>query len=584
MRKNKMPKRPRKMKTPEQRRRHRKRATVIIGVLAVLFIVALVTASRMTQKDATPMVDAQEVTRRDVTAYLEVSGKVKSLKTKTYYSPVNATVKEYTAKPGQMVSVGTTLVSFDTSALERDNQKANLTRLATVNTNQDVLDKASQARAEADVAQSNVQIIQGDIDRYQAFINDLKEAISDRTIQLSSQASVSAEAAVQEQTVELDQLNQAAECAQQKEELEESNKELQAEIDQLSIEKSKAEFTGDKNTANTIAAQIRGRRGSMEGNQILIDELEKTMGDYAKMSAEELKRMAQSMASADSGSAAGMEVKDSSADAQLSQWQLDLEKAQTTLAELQSDLAKEEAKVDAADAAEVTDASRRAMENNNNLADIESSSLEQILEKGRKGIKAEFNGIVTKAELFSGAEAVQGMELVSVASNDDVAVEVTVSKYDYGKLKEGQKAEVTVGNNVYQGTVGDISRVAQQNEKGAPIITCEVNIDNPDDNIFLGVEAKASILTGSEKSVLTVPMDAVNTGKDNTFCYVLADGVIARREVVTGISSDTLTEIKDGLKEGDLVIPQLPDGMTEGSPAERMPAAEGQEGADGADS
>lgn len=584
MRKNKMPKRPKGMKTPEQRRRQGKITTAIIGVLSILSMVALVTVPKMTQTDTTPAVPTQEVTRQDVTAYLEVSGKVKSLKTKTYYSPVNATVKEYTAKPGQLVSVGTTLVSFDTNSLERDNQKADLTRSATVNTNQDVLDKASQARAEADVAQSNVRIIQGDIDRYKAFINDLKKSISDRTIQLSNQASVSAESALEEQAAEMDQLNQAAECAKQKEELEEKNKEYQSEIDQLSIEKSKVEFTGDKNTANTIAAQIRSRRGAMEGNQALINELEKMMGDYAKIPAEELKQMAESMAAASAAGGSAMEMKDPSTDAQLSQWQLDLENAQTTLGELQSDLAQEEAKVDAADAAEVTAASRRAMENNNNLADIESSSLEQILEKGRKGIKAEFNGIVTKAELFAGTEATQGMELVSVASNDDVAVEVTVSKYDYGKLKEGQKAEVTVGNNVYQGVVGDISRVAQQNEKGAPIITCEVNIDNPDDNIFLGVEAKASILTGSEKNALTVPVEAVNTGKDNTFCYVLADGVIARREVVTGISSDTLTEIKKGLKEGDLVIPQLPAGMTEGSPAKSMPAAEGQEGADGADS
>lgn len=584
MRKNKMPKRPKGMKTPEQRRRQGKITTAIIGVLSILSMVALVTVPKMTQTDTTPAVPTQEVTRQDVTAYLEVSGKVKSLKTKTYYSPVNATVKEYTAKPGQLVSVGTTLVSFDTNSLERDNQKADLTRSATVNTNQDVLDKASQARAEADVAQSNVRIIQGDIDRYKAFINDLKKSISDRTIQLSNQASVSAESALEEQAAEMDQLNQAAECAKQKEELEEKNKEYQSEIDQLSIEKSKVEFTGDKNTANTIAAQIRSRRGAMEGNQALINELEKMMGDYAKIPAEELKQMAESMAAASAAGGSAMDMKDPSTDAQLSQWQLDLENAQTTLGELQSDLAQEEAKVDAADAAEVTAASRRAMENNNNLADIESSSLEQILEKGRKGIKAEFNGIVTKAELFAGTEATQGMELVSVASNDDVAVEVTVSKYDYGKLKEGQKAEVTVGNNVYQGVVGDISRVAQQNEKGAPIITCEVNIDNPDDNIFLGVEAKASILTGSEKNALTVPVEAVNTGKDNTFCYVLADGVIARREVVTGISSDTLTEIKKGLKEGDLVIPQLPAGMTEGSPAKSMPAAEGQEGADGADS
>ncbi|MCI9545979.1 MAG: HlyD family efflux transporter periplasmic adaptor subunit [Lachnospiraceae bacterium] len=583
MQKSKTPKRPRGMKTPEQRRRQGKITTVIIGVLSILSMVALFMVPKLTQTDTTPMVATQEVARQDVTAYLEVSGTVKSLKTKTYYSPVNATVKEYTAKPGQLVSVGTTLVSFDTSTLERDNQKANLTRSATVNTNQDTLDKAYQARAEADVAQGNVQIIQGDIDRYKEFINNLKKSISDRTIQLSKESSISAADAMEEQAQEMAMISQALEYAQQKEDLKAKNSDYQAEIDKLSIEKSQAEFEGDKNTANTISAQIRSRKGSMEGNQILMEELEKMMGDYANVPLSDLKQMAEGMASAGGGSSMGLDTENAASDAQLSQWQLDLENAQTTLAELQSDLAQEEAKVDAADAVEVTAAGRRAMENNNNLAEIESSSLEQILEKGRKGIKAEFNGIVTKAELFAGTEATQGMELVSIASNDDVAVEVTVSKYDYGKLEKGQKAQVTVGNKVYQGTVGDISRVAQQNEKGAPIITCEVNIDNPDNNIFLGVEAKASILTGSVKKVLTVPVEAVNTGKDNTFCYVLADGVIARREVVTGISSDTLTEIQKGLKEGDLVISQLPAGLEEGSAAKSMPAAGGQEGADGAD-
>ena len=528
------------------------------------------------------MVATQEVKKGDVTAYLEVSGKVKSLKTKTYYSPVNATVKDYAAKAGQMVNVGATLVSFDTDSLERDDLKAGYTRSATVNNNQDVLDKAYKAQTEADIARGNVQILQGDMDRYRDYINSLKQAISDRTIQLSQQASVSAEVLRQDQELEVAALSQALEFATQIETLAAQNESYQAQIDSLSISKSQAEFGGDENTAKTIGSQIKSKMRAIEANLVVIGQSKEQMGDYAGMPAADLQEMLEGMSSA-GGASLGMDTQNASSDKQLAQWQLDLENAQTTLAEIQSDLAQEEAKVDAADATEVTWSSRRAMESNNNLAEIEVASQEELLEKGRRGIKAEFNGIVTKAELFAGTQATQGMELVSVASNDDVAVEATVSKYDYGKLKKGQKAQITVGDHEYQGTVGDISRVAQQNEKGTPIITCEVDIDDPDDDIFLGVEAKASILIGSEKNVLTVPAEAVNTGKDSTFCYVLADGAIARRDVVTGISSDTETEIQEGLEEGDLVIPQLTAGLAEGSPAKSMPAVEGQEGTDGAD-
>ncbi len=569
---NRMPKRPKGRKTPEQRRRQGKITTAVIGVLAILAMAAMVMVPKMTQTDTTPMVDTREAEKSDVTAYLEVSGTVKSLRTKTYYSPVNATIKEFSAKNGQIVNVGSMLVSFETDTLEADNKKAELTHLAMVNTNLDTVGKADKAMAEAQTAKGNSQIIQGDIDNYKNYINGLKQSINDRTLQLARQASESAVSMSKEQAKELKTLNKMLEAATQIEKLETENESYQAEIDKLAIEQSQAEFEEDSNTAKTIEAQLKKRQKTVDANEIELEQLENQMGAYSGMEAADIQAMIQEMSTA--GELEAVEKDSASTDAQLAQWQLDLENAQSVLADLQSDLAEEKAKVDAGDTMEISNANKKAMENNNNLAELDAMSQEELLEKGRQGIKAEFNGIVTSAALSDGMLATQGLELVSIASNDDVAVEATVSKYDYHKLKEGQKAEITIANNTYQGTVGDINRVAQQNEKGAPIVTCEVVIDNPDDNIFLGVEAKASILIGSEKNVLTVPADAVNTGKDNTFCYVLEDGVIARREITTGISSDTLTEIKSGLKEGDLVIPQLQEGLTEGSPAKSAPAAD----------
>ena len=569
---NRMPKRPKGRKTPEQRRRQGKITTAVIGVLAILAMAAMVMVPKMTQTDTTPMVDTREAEKSDVTAYLEVSGTVKSLRTKTYYSPVNATIKEFSAKNGQIVNVGSMLVSFETDTLEADNKKAELTHLAMVNTNLDTVGKADKAMAEAQTAKGNSQIIQGDIDNYKNYINGLKQSINDRTLQLARQASESAVSMSKEQAKELKTLNKMLEAATQIEKLETENESYQAEIDKLAIEQSQAEFEEDSNTAKTIEAQLKKRQKAVDANEIELEQLENQMGAYSGMESADIQAMIQEMSTA--GELEAVEKDSASTDAQLAQWQMDLENAQSVLADLQSDLAEEKAKVDAGDTMEISNANKKAMENNNNLAELDAMSQEELLEKGRQGIKAEFNGIVTSAALSDGMLATQGLELVSIASNDDVAVEATVSKYDYHKLKEGQKAEITIANNTYQGTVGDINRVAQQNEKGAPIVTCEVVIDNPDDNIFLGVEAKASILVGSEKNVLTVPADAVNTGKDNTFCYVLEDGVIARREITTGISSDTLTEIKSGLKEGDLVIPQIQEGLTEGSPAKSAPAAD----------
>ena len=98
-----------------------------------------------------------------------------------------------------------------------------------------------------------------------------------------------------------------------------------------------------------------------------------------------------------------------------------------------------------------------------------------------------------------------------------------------------------------------INRVAQNNAQNTPVVYADVTIENPDGNIFLGIEGKAEILTGFAEGVVLVPYEAVNTDKEGDFCYLVKDGVIVRQNVVTGIS-DMDVEIKEGISEGDTVV------------------------------
>lgn len=84
-----------------------------------------------------------------------------------------------------------------------------------------------------------------------------------------------------------------------------------------------------------------------------------------------------------------------------------------------------------------------------------------------------------------------------------------------------------------------------------------VHIDNPDDGIFIGVEAKVSIQAAEVKNVPILPVEAVNIGKDGSFCYVVEDGVIKKKEIETGVTSDAFVEIKSGLKDGEQVLTDI---------------------------
>lgn len=252
-----------------------------------------------------------------------------------------------------------------------------------------------------------------------------------------------------------------------------------------------------------------------------------------------------------------------------------LETASDELAELQSDLASQKA-VAEADSTSLTKEEKDKLEVTDNLSELDAKSAKELVKEGKKGITAEFNGIVSSADIKEGASVSQGMELFTIQNTDNASVDVNLSKYDYDTVKEGQKAEITMGDNTYEGTVTRMSHIAVQNEKGTPVISATVSIDNPDEDIFLGVDAKVKIHTASAKNVVLLPVEVVNIGKEGSFCYVIEDGLVTRRNITIGISSQDYVEVTEGIKAGEQVISDLGD-YTEGMAVEAV-----QEGAEGA--
>ena len=87
----------------------------------------------------------------------------------------------------------------------------------------------------------------------------------------------------------------------------------------------------------------------------------------------------------------------------------------------------------------------------------------------------------------------------------------------------------------------------------------------------MGVDAKVTIQAASVNDAVVLPTEVVNIGKEGSFCYVLEDGVIVRKNIETGLSSDDSVEILSGILEGDEVLLDI-GSLQEGMEAEAMPA------------
>ena len=192
------------------------------------------------------------------------------------------------------------------------------------------------------------------------------------------------------------------------------------------------------------------------------------------------------------------------------------------------------------------------------------------LEEALAGIRADFNGIITELDINNGFVTEAGSKLMKLESSDAVRVNISLSKYDLAKVELGQKAEVEISGQVYEGTVSKINRMAEKNDAGTRLVAAEVHIENPDDNIYLGIEGKVKIHAQKSENTLIVPIAAVNTDQTGDFCYVVKDGILEKHPVTAGLSSEDSIEIVEGLEEGDIVLTDTSMELTEGMQIEPL--------------
>ena len=85
------------------------------------------------------------------------------------------------------------------------------------------------------------------------------------------------------------------------------------------------------------------------------------------------------------------------------------------------------------------------------------------------------------------------------------------------------------------------------------------------------MEAKVRISTAKEEQAVLVPVSAVNVDMDGEFVYVVENGILVKKPVVTGISSDINIEIVEGLQEGEQVVTDVMANLYEGMTVMAMP-------------
>lgn len=532
----KIEKKEKKEKTPltqEQRKKRRKR--IIFGAIAVAAAAAIV-LPRLFAPEVLPVVNVVEVGKGEVEQTIEGSGTVKSEEVKTYFSPVSATIEEFDLKVGDMVEAGEILLTYNETELnqlyrqaELTGSAANYSYLDAINKDNENVSEYQRSSAALEVIESQLEEEKDESDHVQDRIEEYSEKQADVQLRISEQQVISSNA-----QAKIDQANQDKKEAE----------DLKASVDEQLKEQKQEEQQKPAEGGGTPKEGITPEEAEKQkaDADVIIANADKVIAEQTVIRDKALEKLNGEQKELE-------EIKE-----KLSDYQERLEDSGENLQELQTDKAKEQGIRDSSDAAILSNEAKQQLAANNSLSSLNAQMTKEDISAGKSGIKAEFSGVVTEVSAVSGGPAAKGGSLFRVASNENVIVDMSVTRYDLEKLEVGQSAEITLAGKSYTGTVSKLSRLAAANEKGTPVVSAEIHVENPDENIYLGLEAKVKVNGHKEEDVIVVPLEAVNTGKDGNFCYIVENGIVVKKEVETGLASATMVEIKTGLQAGDKVI------------------------------
>ena len=183
-----------------------------------------------------------------------------------------------------------------------------------------------------------------------------------------------------------------------------------------------------------------------------------------------------------------------------------------------------------------------------------SAALEQYMNQQSSALSGATSGSTDTSS--STVSDVTYTSAFTVATGDEMDIDLSVDELDILNVEEGQSVTVTLDALEDQEFTGEITKVSHigSNSGGSTKYTVTCQIDKSDD-MLVGMNATAVIDVDSADNVLTIPLSAVQEENGTSYVYTTNDnGTLGgKTTVTTGLSDDTNVEITNGLSEGQTV-------------------------------
>jgi len=192
-------------------------------------------------------------------------------------------------------------------------------------------------------------------------------------------------------------------------------------------------------------------------------------------------------------------------------------------------------------------------------------------------IRAPFDGtVLTKnaevGEIVApfGASTTSRAAVVTIADMNSLMVETDVSESNIEKIKQNLDCEIVLDAIPGKSYKGYVFKIVPTADRSKATVLVKVAFKSYDNSVLPEMSAKVSFLSEKSKEdddqepVLTVPLSAVEDVDKKKVVYLVVDNVAVQKEISTGRLLGNYVEITSGLEEGEKLIDNLSEKITDG--------------------
>ncbi len=198
----------------------------------------------------------------------------------------------------------------------------------------------------------------------------------------------------------------------------------------------------------------------------------------------------------------------------------------------------------------------------------QAKSMEQIAKKNMKdaGLYAPFNGIISRKNLDPGMNVMPGIEVFQLADIKDVNIKISVPENEVANIEKKQTADISVSalnNRMFEGVVSEKGIVANPLSHTYEV---KIKLSNKTLELMPGMVCNVTVHALKNRMAIVVPNSAVQFNPNGEhFVWLAQNGVATRKVVQTGALTAKGIIITNGLNEGDMIITEGNQKVSEGT-------------------